>query len=463
MNKKRIFKAALLLFVAVLLFLIIGATVPFLKTKKVEHTTEADQLVEQVLTERTSPDRAMVLETNESALEERIRLINMAKQNIVLTTFDMREGESTSDLLSILYKKAKEGVHVQILVDGINGFTRMENVPLFLVFASHKNVDIKFYNPVRLYLPWKLMGRMHDKYLIVDHTAYILGGRNTFDYFLGNYETDGKSYDREALVFNTQPHNKESSIYQLYDYFNKLWNSDLCVEYQGNITADDVKEYDEFLKVRYESVVERYSNLLELYDYTLSTHATQGVTLLANDTQIYSKEPTLFYELVSLMKQAKNKVVIHTPYAVFDEYMTQQLEEVSKQVPVTMMVNARENGDNLVASSDYTYHRGEIQSMGASILEYVGGTSYHGKSLVIDDNIAIIGSFNFDMRSTYVDTELMLAINSKEVTSDLNAYMDKLQADCRDISKNSEEDLSFGRKVVFRSLGLIMQAFRVLI
>lgn len=29
---------------------------------------------------------------------------------------------------------------------------------------------------------------MHDKYLIVDDTAYILGGRNTFGYFLGSYE-----------------------------------------------------------------------------------------------------------------------------------------------------------------------------------------------------------------------------------------------------------------------------------
>ena len=31
------------------------------------------------------------------------------------------------------------------------------------------------------------MGRMHDKYLIADGKRYILGGRNTYNYFLGDF------------------------------------------------------------------------------------------------------------------------------------------------------------------------------------------------------------------------------------------------------------------------------------
>ena len=39
------------------------------------------------------------------------------------------------------------------------------------------------------------MGRLHDKYLIVDDTAYIVGGRNTYDYFLG----EGTGYINSVL------------------------------------------------------------------------------------------------------------------------------------------------------------------------------------------------------------------------------------------------------------------------
>ena len=43
---------------------------------------------------------------------------------------------------------------------------------------------------------------MHDKYLIVDDSLYLMGGRNVYDYFLGDQEGH-KNYDRDVLVYNT--------------------------------------------------------------------------------------------------------------------------------------------------------------------------------------------------------------------------------------------------------------------
>lgn len=39
-----------------------------------------------------------------------------------------------------------------------------------------------------------------------------------------------------------------------------------------------------------------------------------------------------------------------------------------------------------------------------TIKEYEGGISYHGKSMTIDDDMAIVGSFNMDMRSAFILT-----------------------------------------------------------
>ena len=57
----------------------------------------------------------------------------------------------------------------------------------FYGLSSHENVEIKLYNKANPLKPWKMMGRMHDKYLIADGKRYILGGRNTYNYFLGDF------------------------------------------------------------------------------------------------------------------------------------------------------------------------------------------------------------------------------------------------------------------------------------
>ena len=56
-------------------------------------------------------------------------------------------------------------------------------------------------------------------------------------------------------------------------------------------------------------------------------------------------------------------------------------------------------------------------------------TSYHGKSVVIDHELSAIGSYNFDLRSTYLDTELMLVIQSKDLTAELETYMASYEQD----------------------------------
>lgn len=53
----------------------------------------------------------------------------------------------------------------------------------FRELTSHPNVEVRFYNNINLLTPWRANYRMHDKYLIADDFAYMLGGRNTGDLF----------------------------------------------------------------------------------------------------------------------------------------------------------------------------------------------------------------------------------------------------------------------------------------
>ena len=477
----RKFKIRWLLFIVLffLVYLVAGAVGPFVHYKKVSEETKKNFSVSECYRDRTGVDRAMLLETNKSAWDERIRLFHQAKERIVLSTFDMRDGKSTRDLLAVLYHRAEEGIKIQILVDGVSGTIRLEGNELFYALSSHPNVEIKIYNKLNLAMPWKTQGRMHDKYVIVDEMAYILGVRNTFDYFIGDYPNKNMSYDREVLIYNTNPKQRgedESSLYQVEAYFSRMWDKKECRLFhdQENLREDHkVKSMIDMLTKRYEKLKKENPGLFRDCDYGEMTCETNKVTLLSNPTGIYGKKPVLFYELSELMKQAKERVIIHTPYVVLNGYMKRELTEIAGQVPDSrMVINSVENGDNFMASSDYLYRKNEVFNTGVQILEYDGGVSYHGKSVVIDEDMSIIGSYNMDLRSTYVDTELMLAVQSRELTEELTGYMEEMEKDCRTVTGPDTyevpehiqvEEIPFWKKAAMRVVGLIMQPFRSMV
>ena len=124
------------------------------------------------------------------------------------------------------------------------------------------------------------------------------------------------------------------------------------------------------------------------------------------------------------MKQADGPVYFHTPYILCSDYMMQRLTEVcASPQSVTMMTNSVANNGNPFGATDYHLHKPQIVDTGLQILEYDSGVSYHGKCFTIDDRLSGIGSFNWDMRSAYLDTELMLVIDSTELNSILRREM----------------------------------------
>ena len=101
-----------------------------------------------------------------------------------------------------------------------------------------------------------------------------------------------------------------------------------------------------------------------------------------------------------------------------------------------MILNSIASGDNICASADYRKNRSKILDTGISLYEYMGKHSTHGKSLVIDDDIAVVGSYNFDCRSTYVDTETMLVVQGKEITKQLEEDFDGLKNESLKVNKD---------------------------
>lgn len=466
-----------------LLYLIIGACAPFFCYQTL--SPEAERQIRETEYFQNSPgtERVMLLETNISAWEQRIRMIQLAEKEIILSTFDFRDGEASRDILALLLHKAEEGVKVKILVDGFSGLIRMEGRDLFYALSSHPGVEIRTYNPINLLTPWKTQGRMHDKYVIADHTAFILGGRNTFDYFIGDYPTDSRSYDREVLVYNSEPEKGDGpGLLQLRDYFESVWNLPVCRVFHDSPELSEkkgVKNQRALLKDRYDSLAMSRPDLFSpdkadhLQYYNENTLEAGKITLISNPVHIYGKEPIVFSAVTALIENARSSVIFHTPYAVLNGYMYDSLKAAGSRVPnIRIMINSVENGDNFFASSDYIRRKEWMAGMGIPIYEYDGGMSYHGKSLVIDETLSLIGSYNLDLRSTYMNTELMLAVESPGLASELTKHMEEFHKDCRRLLPGGSyeipehiiaADVPGWKKAAWAIVGFIMEPFRFLL
>ncbi|MFQ9510583.1 MAG: phospholipase D family protein [Lachnospiraceae bacterium] len=462
-----------------LIYVVAGALLPFVKAKDVDQAFKDNFDTSSFYGDAVGVDRAAIVESSIDALNLRIQMIQEAKENIILSTFDIRVGESCDDIFSALLEAANRGVKVEILVDGLYGSLHMNDEPIFYAAGTHPNIEIKFYNIPSLLKPWTANGRMHDKYLIIDDKLLLAGGRNTFDYFLGDYNTKNLSYDREVLIFNTAAGTSDtskSSIGQVEEYFQAMWSAKECELVFDTVKAS-LADRVEKARIKMESHIsgmrEMKPELFGEVDYTSFTVPTNKVTLISNPTHILAKEPWVWYQIKELMLEAKESAYIFTPYAVLNDDMYTDLKEVKKNVSnVTMQINSVAVGDNFMASSDYLFNKEKIIDLGLDIYEFQGNHSSHGKSFVVDDRISIIGSYNMDLRSTYLDTETMLVIDSESLNQKLKENILVMEEQSLKVASEStyienpnveEKELEEPRKYLYPFTKYLFQLIRFLI
>lgn len=410
-----------LIFLALLfVYDIIGVVLAYVRHPRVSKKTKQETDVSSFYNgASTGCEYASIIGENSEALLQRVRLIEAAQEEIIMSTFSFHSDESGKIIIGALLAAAERGVDVKVIVDGLDGRSEMHKNPYFYAFYSYKNIEVKLYNSPNLLKPWKLMGRLHDKYLIADKKVYILGGRNTYNYFLGDYPGQ-KNHDRDVLVY-CEDINSESSVSHLVSYFNSVWSYCASRDFIEKIKRSNRSQVEKACK----EVNECYKNYLKENkdkindrDFKKDMLKTEKITLLSNPIHTSAKEPAVWYKLTAIMKSAKQYVCVHTPYIIFNRVMHKTWGDTAAAVPkFSLMTNSAANNANLFGAAEYAANKKKILKTGTEIWEYEGGSSYHGKSILIDDDISVVGSFNMDMRSAYLDTELMLVICSKDINN----------------------------------------------
>ena len=459
-------------------------------------------------------ERIRCIDDNEEALLWRLRMIGAAKKSIVLATFDLRADESGTDLLAALNHAAEKGVEIKLLIDGIYQQLFLNGSKEFQALAARENVEVGVYNPVSPVGLFKLNYRMHDKYVIVDDKMYLLGGRNSNDIFLGDYTTD-INVDRDILVCDTA-NGKGESLQDLEAYFQQIWNED-CVKIksgrkknnsdisvseeaaddsegtESNLKNPDIvngksnaeneitdetqerlskyeKQYQS-LEMRYASLKEKYTDIEDYSSWQEDTIPANKITLVNNGTHAGPKTPLVLQKIRYLAQNADN-VTIQTPYVICNGYMYDTLNEIASHARLKIILNAVEKGSNPWGCTDYLNQKKKILNTGADVYELMNEVPVHTKAVLLDDRLSVVGSYNLDMRSTYLDTELMLVIDSKELNQQIQSTEGTYIEKSKEVLSNGQETegvqyetkvLNWQKKLFYGVLRIIIRPLRQLL
>ena len=445
-----------------ILYILFGSFLPFIRQPAVSEETAGFDAA-SVYGADYSGQRVDIIADNTEALAERVRLISQAQDRIILSTFDFKSDVAGKQVLAALVDAAERGVRVQVIVDGFSGLLQMEGDPFFYALSAQPSAQVKLYNPIRPWMPWTLMSRLHDKYLVADDTAFLLGGRNTYSTFLGEGEGLIK-YDWDTLVWSED---STDAMDQVTDYFQSVWSykeSKIFHDKADLLEKQKVKEAREELCEIYQDLKIHHSDWFSERDYAATTLPAGKISLLQNPIHVGTKEPVCYYELTEVLAGGSD-AAIHTPYLICNRWMMDRLAYVCDQNSCTyMLTNSVANNSNPFGATDYWAHRNRILATGVRLLEYDSGVSYHGKCARVDDTLTVVGSLNFDMRSAYVDTELMLVIDSPEVNAQMDREMQKYEDECLQVIDADHSVAPEGRtpQVIPPARYLLMGLLRVL-
>jgi phosphatidylserine/phosphatidylglycerophosphate/cardiolipin synthase-like enzyme len=405
-----------------------------------------------------------VLEQGTEAMLSRAWLSEHAQKTIDVQYFIFSADNVGLIATDYLVKAAERGVKVRVLVDDIMVDASGNEL---LKLAAHENFSIKIYNPkanLGKNITEKLFNlttdfhglnqRMHNKTFTVDGKVSITGGRNVADEYFG-YDHQFNFRDRDVLLVGGITGEIERS-------FNQFWESKLSVPVEQLITSKHKHDtnYDALHQYACDpmnfvpQVREQINDIPKAFKEITKAgafHWLEGVEYISdipgkNDQNKFLGGGGLSTDrLVSLVNKAKKSVIIQTPYLVTTSLSRDLFKAlVDRGVEVKILTNSLASNDNLEAFSGYQRDRKALLETGVLIYEFKPDAQIrkkimsevmhrqlkkipifglHAKSMVIDDETTVIGTFNVDPRSANLNTESITIIPSREIARSVKKGM----------------------------------------
>ncbi len=324
----------------------------------------------------TGGNRVLLCPTGMDVYNELVRLIETAEHQILITTFILSRDEVGRDIVERLSRKAGAGVSIRLLLDDVGS---MFTTRRFLSPLLNNGGKVGYFMPLfRAPFHGKANLRNHRKIAIADQKVVLAGGTNIAKEYIGPHPCTERWTDLSFVL--TGP-----AVRHYLEVFQSDWRF-ACGE-KVNIIPKGLDQPAE---------------------------SGQGIMQVVPSGPDVPGDP-VYDALLTAAFTSHKRFWIVTPYYVPDEALAQALRLAAlRGVDVRVVVPLRSN--HLLADLARGTHLRELEQCGGRIMKYPH--MVHAKVIVSDDRLAVVGSANMDMRSLFLNYEIvMLAYSEPDVIS----------------------------------------------
>lgn len=353
-----------------------------------EHQAKLFNLAQKLGNSPISFDTATKVLTNgQETFEHIINELKRARHHIHLEYYIVRHDQIGQEIKRILIEKAQEGVKIRFLYDAVGSWQLSKK---YIHELKNAGIETVTFGPVKLpFLNNKFNFRNHRKIIVIDGTVGFVGGLNIGDEYLGRVKEIGFWRDTHLMLRGEAV--RSLQLIFLQDWYYMTNHSFLTAEYLS-------PQFDD------------------------QNHG--GVQLIAGGPdREWSVIKNIFFSMIA---SAKNTVWIASPYFIPDEDIFSALKVAALSgIDVRLLVPNRPD-KRIVFHASRSYFP-ELLEAGVKVYEYSLGFM-HSKIIIVDHELASIGTSNMDMRSFHLNFEVNAFLYRTGSTQKLvDEYINDLQ------------------------------------
>jgi len=324
-----------------------------------------------------------ILPEYDAAIVDIVEEIEQSQEFVHLEYFIIALDETTLPVFDALRRAVQRGVKVRVLFDavGYRAFPRRREMKKLLT-----SIGAEWYAMLPFRLSWKKYNRLdlrnHRKVVVIDDRVAYIGSQNLIDRTY--HRKDGIYYD-ELSAKLTGPIVRQCSVIFASDWYSET----------GEILS---KVADPRLR--------------PLPRRTGAVHSQMVPGGPGYETGNIASLMT------HLLHTARKRIVITNPYFVPDEALLVAITTAARRGVEVVLINSEAMDQWMVGHAQRSYYS-ELITAGVQIYLYRHPILLHSKHMTIDDNIAVIGSSNMDIRSFELDLECVLVTYDASVVNDL--------------------------------------------
>lgn len=409
--------------------------------------------------------RVTLLSSNVEAWGARWNLLGGARDRIDVTYFIVDQDVFGMAFLGHLYKKAMDGVKVRVLVDGrgSNDFLTpgLGKKDQLQELVSTGLVEVRIYNPPLQQLARSMvqvgvrsaqaLAGTHNKILIADSARAITGGRNIARHYYASAAEEHEGFvDADVFVTGSAVEgiaaamDRDLAIVNREDIEQDLINvspkrEQLLMVYgamdawlRGSVPMEPVEDAVFGLEAAalaqlpalpersVRDTVRPYLQELALLQslhgalaMDIGTPHKSDVRVIGSSSFAQNATDEPGAALLTAISGAKSSIWIESPYFVLTPQVLEALATASlRGVDIEIITNSALSTDNPVSASLFLDTWPELLARAPTMRIFVRSSrpTLHAKRAVFDDALTLIGSYNLDPLSAFVNSELIVAV-----------------------------------------------------